>query len=254
MYKCFMFFERFFMSLSEFFSVGFMIKYINSHSTALAESTVVTLFAISAILCAVAAYLLGSINFAIIISGKTYKQDIRNFGSKNAGMTNMMRVYGKRAAAWTLLGDAMKAVVAGFVGYALLGQLGAYIAGCGCVIGHMFPVFFRFRGGKGVVTTAMSILMCNPFVFIIVLLLFIAIVAMTRYISVGSIMCVLIYPYILYGIDSWLSGGCPYVPFALLISLLVIFKHWPNIKRLREGKESKFYFKKSVKSEDIQKQ
>ena len=166
----------------------------------------------------------------------------------------MMRVYGKRAAAWTLLGDAMKAVVAGFVGYALLGQLGAYIAGCGCVIGHMFPVFFRFRGGKGVVTTAMSILMCNPFVFIIVLLLFIAIVAMTRYISVGSIMCVLIYPYILYGIDSWLSGGCPYVPFALLISLLVIFKHWPNIKRLREGKESKFYFKKSVKSEDIQKQ
>ena len=242
------------MSLSEFFSLGFVIKYINSNSAALSESTVATLFSGSAILCAVAAYLLGSINFAIIISGKTYKQDIRNFGSKNAGMTNMMRVYGKRAAAWTLLGDAMKAVLAGFVGYALLGQLGAYIAGCSCVIGHMFPVFFKFRGGKGVVTAAMSILMCNPFVFIIVILLFVAIVAMTRYISVGSIMCVLIYPYLLYGIDSWLSGGCPYVPFALLISLLVIFKHWPNIKRLREGTESKFYFKKSVKSEDIQKQ
>jgi glycerol-3-phosphate acyltransferase PlsY len=245
--------KRFFMSLNEFFSIGFVIKYINTHSTEVTETTIGALFVIAAIATAVIAYLLGSINFAIIISGKTYKQDIRNFGSKNAGMTNMMRVYGKKAAALTLLGDALKAVVAGLVGYAFLGQLGAYIAGCGCVIGHMFPVFFKFKGGKGVVTAAMSILMCNPYVFIIILLLFIAIVAMTKYISAGSIMCVIIYPFVLSGIDTLLSGGCPYVPFALLISVLVLFKHGENIKRLREGKESKFSFKKSVKAEDIEK-
>ncbi|MBQ9112663.1 MAG: glycerol-3-phosphate 1-O-acyltransferase PlsY [Clostridia bacterium] len=238
------------MSLNEFFELGFIIKYINTHSTELTENTIVTLFSVGAILCAVIAYLLGSINFAIIISGKTYKQDIRDYGSKNAGMTNMMRVYGKRAAAFTLLGDALKAIVAGLIGYAFLGQLGAYIAGCGCVIGHMFPVFFKFRGGKGVVTAAMSIMMCNPYVFLILVILFVLIVAMTKYISLGSVMCVLIYPFILNGMDTWLSGGCPYVLFALLISVLVIFKHRENIKRLREGTESKFSFKKSVKSGD----
>ncbi|MBO5204253.1 MAG: glycerol-3-phosphate 1-O-acyltransferase PlsY [Clostridia bacterium] len=200
------------------------------------------------VLCAVSAYLLGSLNFAIIISGKSYKQDIREFGSKNAGMTNMMRTYGKKAAALTLLGDALKAIVSGLIGYALLGQLGAYVAGCACVIGHIFPVFYKFKGGKGVVTAAMSILMCNPFVFVIILLFFIVIVAATKYISLGSIMCVLVYPFILSGVDTWLSGGCPYVPFALLISVIIIFKHKDNIKRLRAGTENKFSFKKSVKT------
>jgi len=164
-----------------------------------------------------------------------------------------MRIYGKKAAGLTLLGDALKAIVAGLVGYALLGQLGAYIAGCACVVGHMFPVFFKFKGGKGVVTAAMSIMMCNPFVFVIVLLLFIAIVAITKYISLGSVMCVLIYPFLLSAVDTWLLGGCPYVLFALLISVLVIFKHRENIKRLRAGTESKFSFKKSVKANDEEK-
>lgn len=241
------------MSLNEFFSLGFIIKHINDNSATISSGTVLALWIIGAVATAVIAYLLGSLNFAIIISGKTYKQDIRNFGSKNAGMTNMMRTYGKKAAGLTLLGDALKAVVAGLVGYALLGQLGAYIAGCACVVGHMFPIFFRFKGGKGVVTTAISIMMCNPFVFIIVLLLFIVIVAATKYISLGSVMCVLIYPFLLSAVDTWLLGGCPYVLFALLISVLVIFKHRENIKRLRAGTESKFSFKKSVKASNEEK-
>ena len=241
------------MSLNEFFSLGFIIKYINDNSATISGEKVLTLWIIGAVATAIVAYLLGSLNFAIIISGKTYKQDIRNYGSKNAGMTNMMRIYGKKAAGLTLLGDALKAIVAGLVGYALLGQLGAYIAGCACVVGHMFPVFFKFKGGKGVVTAAMSIMMCNPFVFVIVLLLFIAIVAITKYISLGSVMCVLIYPFLLSAVDTWLLGGCPYVLFALLISVLVIFKHRENIKRLRAGTESKFSFKKSVKANDEEK-
>lgn len=238
------------MSINDFFSYGFIIKYINNNSTTISNSKILALWLAGIIFSAVIAYLLGSLNFAIIISGKTYKQDIRQFGSKNAGMTNMMRTYGKRAAALTLLGDAMKAVVAGLVGYALLGNLGAYIAGCACVIGHMFPVFYKFKGGKGVVTTAVSILMCNPFVFLILLICFVAIVACTRYISLGSIMCMLVYPFMLNAVDTWLQGGCPYVLFALLTSVLVIFKHRDNIKRLRQGKENKFSFKKSVKAED----
>ncbi len=236
------------MNLNDFFSLGFIIKYINDHSTTISEQTVIILMITGFVLCAVSAYLLGSLNFAIIISGKSYKQDIREFGSKNAGMTNMMRTYGKKAAALTLLGDALKAIVSGLIGYALLGQLGAYVAGCACVIGHIFPVFYKFKGGKGVVTAAMSILMCNPFVFVIILLFFIVIVAATKYISLGSIMCVLVYPFILSGVDTWLSGGCPYVPFALLISVIIIFKHKDNIKRLRAGTENKFSFKKSVKT------
>ena len=235
------------MSINEFFGIGFIGHYINQNSAAASGSTLLTVWVLGVIACAVLSYLLGSINFAIIISGKAYKQDIREFGSKNAGMTNMMRTYGKRAAGLTLLGDALKAVVAGFLGYALLGQLGAYIAGTACVVGHVFPVFFKFKGGKGVVTTAMTILMCNPYVFLVLFALFVVIVLSTRYISLGSVMCMLIYPFFLSAIDTWLAGGCPYVLFALLISLLVIFKHKDNIIRLRQGTESKFSFKKSVK-------
>jgi glycerol-3-phosphate acyltransferase PlsY len=238
------------MSINEFFGIGFIGHYINQNSATAQGSTLLTLWIVGVLASAILSYLLGSINFAIIISGKTYKQDIREFGSKNAGMTNMMRTYGKRAAGMTLLGDALKAVISGFLGYALLGQLGAYIAGTACVVGHVFPVFFKFKGGKGVVTTAMTILMCNPYVFLILFALFVVIVLTTKYVSLGSVMCMLIYPFFLSAMDTWLAGGCPYVLFALLISVLVIFKHKDNISRLRQGKESKFSFKKSVKKAD----
>ncbi|MBP3370690.1 MAG: glycerol-3-phosphate 1-O-acyltransferase PlsY [Clostridia bacterium] len=199
----------------------------------------------------VIAYLLGSINFAIIISGRQYKQDIRQFGSKNAGMTNMMRTYGKKAAAYTLIGDALKAVVACLIGRALLGHLGAYIAGLFCIVGHIFPVFYKFKGGKGVVTTAISILMCDPFVFLALIILFVIIVAGTKYISLGSVICVMLYPLLLDSFSRFfLHQPTPYTVFAIIIAVLVVVKHWANIKRLLQGKESKFSFKKSVKVAD----
>ncbi|MBO5939479.1 MAG: glycerol-3-phosphate 1-O-acyltransferase PlsY [Clostridia bacterium] len=196
----------------------------------------------------ICAYLLGSLNFAIIISDKQYRQDIRDFGSKNAGMTNMMRTYGKKAAGLTLLGDALKAMISCLIGYALLGQMGAYIAGLFCIIGHMFPIYYRFKGGKGVVTAAVTILMCNPFVFLILFVMFAIIVLISKYISLGSVMCMLLYPIILDRIDRFFYGGAPYVWCAALMTLLVVVKHWENIKRLSQGKESKFSFKKSVKA------
>jgi glycerol-3-phosphate acyltransferase PlsY len=129
----------------------------------------VPFFIFCALLCVFVPYLLGSINFAVIISSKKYNDDVREHGSGNAGMTNMMRTYGRRAAVFTLIGDALKAVVSALLGYYAFGLIGAYVAGFFCVLGHLFPVFFKFKGGKGVVTAAFSILMCHPVVFLILL-------------------------------------------------------------------------------------
>lgn len=232
------------MSLTDFFSYGIVPTLTRTSSEGLRG----TLIIISAVLCMAVPYLLGSLNFAIIISKTRYKTDIRTFGSGNAGATNMMRTFGKSAAGLTFLGDALKAFVSGLLGYALLGQYGAYIAGLFCILGHMFPVYYRFKGGKGVVTAAISILMCNPYVFLILFALFVIIVAFTKYISLGSVMCMLLYPVILDRMEKWFHGATgAYVIIAILIAALVIFMHRENIKRLWQGTENKFSFKKSVK-------
>ena len=200
---------------------------------------------ICGIICTVVPYLLGSINFAVIISSKTFNDDVREHGSGNAGMTNMLRLYGKKAAVLTLGGDALKAILAALVGYFMIGMLGAYIAGFFCILGHMFPVFFKFRGGKGVVTAAASMLMCNPIVFLLLLILFILIVFIWRYISLASVMCVLLYPVVLSFVDTLLIGGSGiYMIFVVLTTVLVVLKHKDNIKRLMEGKENKFKLNK----------
>ena len=155
----------------EFIMYGLVVKYMYLWN----ETTRVVVYALAAAGVITAAYLLGSLNFAIIISAKQYKQDIRNFGSNNAGMTNMMRTYGRKAAALTLIGDALKAVVSCVIGYVVLGQFGAYMAGLFCIVGHIFPLYYKFKGGKGVVTAGVTILMCNPLVFLIVITIFIII-------------------------------------------------------------------------------
>ena len=241
------------MGITEFFSYGFVMKYLTDNASTLDDAVIFAIYTAGIIFAAIVAYLLGSLNFAIIISKKQYSQDIRAYGSNNAGMTNMMRTYGTRAAGLTLLGDALKAVVATLVGYAVIGQLGAYVAGCACILGHICPIFYKFKGGKGVVTTAVTILMCNPYVFLILIVLYVGIVALSKYISLASVMCMLVYPAILYKIDVWLNGVCPYIIFALFMSVLVIFKHMGNIKRLLSGTENKFSFKKSVKKTNTDK-
>lgn len=209
----------------------------------------ITLVCLAFIAVALIAYLLGSINFAIIISGKKYKEDIRAHGSKNAGMTNMMRTYGKSAAILTLVGDALKAVLACIVGYLVMGQLGAYAAGLFCMLGHVFPIYYGFKGGKGVVTAAATVLMTDPVVFLILITLFVIMVAIWRYISLASITCIGLYPLILSFTTKMFAGKMsPFILFTVLMAILIIGKHWTNIQRLREGTESKFSFKKSVKS------
>ena len=119
-------------------------------------------------------------------------------------------------------------------------------------MGHMFPIYYKFKGGKGVVTAAITVLMCNPFIFLILIILFVLIVAATKFISLGSVLCVMLFPIILNRFDVWLGAGPgAHHLIAILIAALIVFMHRENIKRLWQGKENKFSFKKSVKKEDV---
>lgn len=198
------------------------------------------------ILCMVVPYLFGSLNFAIIISKMFYHDDIRKYGSGNAGTTNMLRTYGKLPAAATLLLDMSKGALSVLFGFLILGNtFGTYLAGLFAVLGHMFPCFYRFKGGKGVATTAVVILCTNPIVFAILLAIFLVIVIGTKMISLGSVMCMLFYPLLLYRFTS--ENAKAGVLISFVIAALVIFMHRSNIKRIWEGKESKISFKKHQK-------
>ena len=202
------------------------------------------------VLCTLIGYLLGSLNFALILSGKMYKDDIRKHGSKNAGTTNMMRTYGNKAAGLTILGDMLKAVVAVLLGALILGlYYGGYAAALGCVVGHVFPVFFGFKGGKGVATAAAAILVLNPLAFLCVLGVFLLCVIFTRYISLGSVLGAAVFPlitfYTCFGNKTIASGSGFAFLCACIIAVIVIVKHHANLSRLAHGTESKFSFKKS---------
>ncbi len=232
------------MSFFDIWSNGFFL----TPSIQMVDATRSVLLVIGVLVTIAASYLLGSVNFAIIISSRQYNEDIRTFGSKNAGMTNMMRTYGKKAAALTLAGDAVKAILASIIGRLFLGVFGAYAAALFCVVGHMFPIFYGFRGGKGVVTVAVAILMCDPLVFVILFAIFVVILLGTKFLSLGSIMCMLLYPIVLDRITQLLWGHPnEYQIFAVSMAILVIAKHHENISRLLRGEERKFSFKKSKK-------
>lgn len=196
---------------------------------------------------AVAAYLLGGLNFAIIISKYKFKEDIRTFGSGNAGMTNMLRTYGKAAAAFTLLGDMAKTALSVVIGTLLAGEAGAYIAGLFCVIGHSFPCYYGFKGGKGIVVTATTLLCLEPVVFLILFVIFALLVASTKYLSLGSIIGMLLYPVLLNRMYTFLNGkpeGAVVAIVSVLNTLLVVWLHRENLKRLLNGTENKFSLKK----------
>ncbi len=201
------------------------------------------------LLCMVVPYLLGSLNFAIIISKIFYHDDIRKYGSGNAGMTNMLRTYGKLPAVATLILDMSKGAVAVVFGMLIFAGFGPAIAGLFAVLGHMFPCFYKFKGGKGVATTAMIILVTNPLVFLVLLAVFLIIVIGTKYVSLASVMCAMIYPLIL---SKFSTFGFD-VLCAFLIAGLVVFMHRSNLKRLWEGKESKISLKSKKTKENDEK-
>ncbi|NLX63330.1 MAG: glycerol-3-phosphate 1-O-acyltransferase PlsY [Clostridiaceae bacterium] len=194
-------------------------------------------------------YLLGSINTSIIVSKVFYKTDIREYGSGNAGTTNVLRTFGRTAALAVLVGDFLKGVLACLIGRYVFGEinpgsgvyLGEYFAGLFSVIGHNWPVYFNFKGGKGVLTSFAVILMFSPLAALICLGVFIIIVAVTRYVSLGSMLSAILFLVLAFIFNEPL----PMLLIGTILVALIIIRHNSNIKRLLAGNEKKITFKSS---------
>lgn len=195
------------------------------------------------------AYLLGSVDTGILVSKYLYHDDVRTHGSGAAGMTNMLRTFGKKAAALTAVGDVLKGVVAVCLGRWLFSHLpadaaispylGVYLAAILAVVGHSKPIYFGFKGGKGVLVGAVMLAFFDWRVFGIAFLLFVLAVALTKWISLGSILGAISFP-----ITTWVFYRDPVLTaMALGMAAVVVFMHRSNIGRIIHGKENKFSFK-----------
>ena len=190
------------------------------------------------------AYLLGSVDTGILVSKYLYHDDVRTHGSGAAGMTNMLRTFGKKAAALTAVGDVLKGVVAVCLGRWLFSHLGVYLAAILAVVGHSKPIYFGFKGGKGVLVAAGAILAVQPVLLPVLALIFLACLLPTGMVSLGSITMAAAYP-VLTLVYSLLRG----LPTqdvvvctvgAAIVGGMVIWMHRTNIQRIRDGKEYRF--------------
>ncbi len=199
--------------------------------------------------CSAIAYLLGSINTSIIVSKLMGKADIRKSGSGNAGATNTLRVLGKGAAALVVLGDILKgvaAIIIARVAYSYFNvagdkMLAQYFAALFVIVGHIYPLYFGFKGGKGVMTGVTTVFMLDWEIGVILLLIFIAVFVTSRYVSLGSCISSAMYPVLVY---MFHSADIYFIGLSIIVALLSIYKHKSNIQRLIRGTESKTYFGK----------
>ena len=203
------------------------------------------------ILIGIISYLIGSISFSVIISKKMAGFDVREKGSKNAGSTNVLRTVGKKAAAITLLCDILKGVVAIMIAFvigkivkdinpALLVQIAAVCV----VVGHTFPIFFKFKGGKGVATSLGIILLLNWQIGLICLVFALILMILTRMVSIGSISAAILFPVLtIFITENYLVSG-NYIVFGIILAAFVVYNHRANVKRILTGTENKLSFKK----------
>ncbi len=204
------------------------------------------------IIVTVIAYLLGSISFSVIISKKMAGFDVRKKGSGNAGTTNVLRTVGKKASIITLICDVLKGVIAILVAYiagliikegidkALLIQL----AGLAVILGHTFPIFFGFKGGKGIATALGVLLITNWNIGLICLVFALVLMILTKMVSLGSIAAAILFPVLIMFMphNAYLVDG-NYIIYSILLAVLVVFNHRANVKRLLTGTENKIDFK-----------
>ena len=205
------------------------------------------------IVTAIIAYLIGSINFSVIISKKMAGFDVREKGSGNAGTTNMLRSVGKKGAAITLICDILKGVVAiliaMLIGWAFKVEnqsLLVQIAGIAVVIGHTFPIFFGFKGGKGVATSLGILIMTNWQIGLICLVFGVVLIALTRMVSLGSCTAAVLFPVLtLFISENYIVSQCSgYFVYSVILAIIVLFNHRSNIKRILSGTENKISLKK----------
>ena len=204
------------------------------------------------IIVAIIAYLIGSVNFSILISKKMAGFDVREKGSGNAGTTNMLRSVGKKAAAITLICDILKgvvsiviAIIVGNIVKNLDRELLLQIAGIAVVIGHTFPIFFGFKGGKGVATSLGVLLMSNWQIGLICLVFALVLMVLTRMVSLGSCGAAVLFPVLTLFINQRYTvltegkSGRVYFVYSVILAIIVLYNHRSNIKRILNGTENK---------------
>ena len=215
-------------------------------------------------------YLIGSVNLSIILSKLMGKGDIREQGSGNAGTTNTLRVLGKGPAALVLIFDVCKAVISILIGMWLLNitgvtfetnaiayELGTLLAAFGAILGHNFPIYYGFKGGKGIATSLGALLMIEWQIGLVCLVFALVLMISSRMVSLGSICTAILYPVLVwimgdvFGVDF--KAKLVYVIFAICIAALAIFRHRSNIKRLLNGTENKLWKTKKEKMEENKK-
>lgn len=204
------------------------------------------------ILMAIIAYAIGSISFSVIFSKKMAGFDVREKGSGNAGSTNVLRTVGKKAAVLTLICDILKGIVAiliaillGNIVKELDGALLVQISAIAVIIGHTYPAFFGFKGGKGVATSLGVLLLINWQIGLICLVFALVIMALTRMVSAGSVLAAILFPVLtlFIGKEFFIVPG-NYFIFSIIMALIVSFNHRSNISRILDGQENKISFKK----------
>ena len=207
----------------------------------------------TAIVTAIAAYMIGSVNFAVIYTKLFTKKDVRDFGSGNAGTTNAMRVGGKLPGILTFVSDAVKGFVASLLGLLIFKYMygqgidwaypiyGAYLCGLTCMIGHVFPIFFEFKGGKGVAVSAGIFAICCPIAIAIGLAVFAALFIITKIVSISSLtatVVVVVFSAVFANSDAEIW---PQLLVCIAMATIIFVKHRENIRRLLAGEESKMF-------------
>lgn len=211
---------------------------------------------ISCLIAGVISYLLGSCNFAIIIVRLLKGEDIRKFGSGNAGLTNTLRCFGKGCAVLTLIGDLSKGVVAVLLSRWICSLMNAginggdthyigYVAGFFAIIGHIFPIYYGFKGGKGVLVGVSIFIVTDPPTFGILILIFIIVLSISKYVSLSSIISALSAPFVTFSVHCFIHHtdmkiSLLYAVLSLLMASVIIYMHKSNIEHLRNGTENKF--------------
>ena len=212
------------------------------------------------LISAVLSYLLGSFNSSILVVRLLKHQDIREFGSHNAGLTNTLRCFGKGCAALTLVGDLAKGIVAVLLSKGICELLDTgltaqndvhfigYIAGIFAILGHVFPIYYHFKGGKGVLVGVSVFLGIDWKVFLCLIVIFAVVLAISKYVSLGSIIAAACCPVVTFLFQFWQRGNLPMwylwlnTGLAALMGAWVIYMHRTNIQRLKAGNENKFSF------------
>lgn len=192
------------------------------------------------ILTIILSYLIGSLNFAIVLSKLIFKKDIREHGSKNAGSTNAFRVLGGKVAICVLLGDIFKAIFSVLLGNYIASDIGKLLAGIFVILGHIYPVYFNFKGGKGVATVVGMLMAFDFRMFLGFVIIFFFLLFLTKYVSLSAMIASLVLPigmYVFYNDFIFVATG-------VLVFLGIVYMHRANIKRLLNNTENKISFKK----------